>query len=164
MEFEKVVFSRKSIRKYQKKNISKDCLEHICMAGFAAPSARNIRPWECVIIQNKCVLLMLSEMKSQWCMLRNAAAAILLIGKEDKYFQQNCAASVQNMLLDATDQYIGSVWLGLYPNQELMKEISVKFKLPKEKVPFCLIALGYPDEEKAKRSYNDQWRIHYETY
>ena len=64
------------------------------------------------------------------------------------YLAINCAAATQNILLAAHAEKLGAVWLGVYPKQERMFSISGLFLLPPDIIPFSLIAIGYPNEEK----------------
>lgn len=156
---------RRSIRSYIKKEISYDKLEELCNMGMAAPSAMNTRPWEFIIIKDKEKLKELSELRKYWKMLPQAEAAIVVAGIYDKYFEQNCAAAVQNILLAATDMGIGSVWLGLYPNMDSVKKIMEMFDMPENVIPFAVISLGYPLEEvKSASRIPDKAKIHIEKW
>lgn len=164
MELQKTIFSRCSTRKYNDKKISKQTLKEICICGLAAPSANNTKPLELIIIQDKEILRGISRLKPQWYMLKNAAAAILVAGKKDKYFQQNCGAAAENILLAATDQGIGNVWLGLYPNLELVEKIRKIVLLPEGKLPFCFVSLGYAMDKKERKFIYQENKIHWEVY
>lgn len=45
----KEIYTRRSIRKYEEKPISKDVLEQIIDAGRVAPSAKNRQPWKYLV-------------------------------------------------------------------------------------------------------------------
>ena len=47
------IFERRTIRKYQEKEVSNDIVIKLLKAGMAAPSARNKQPWEFYVIENK---------------------------------------------------------------------------------------------------------------
>ena len=53
MELMEGILSRRSVRKYEDKPISKEILERIIKAGQYAPSAHNTQPWEFLVIQEK---------------------------------------------------------------------------------------------------------------
>ncbi len=46
------IYNRRSIRKFQNKNISKEIVEEILNAGRAAPSAKNRQPWKYIIFSS----------------------------------------------------------------------------------------------------------------
>lgn len=165
MDTLKVIQKRRSIRCYTEDEITYDQLRELCNMGMAAPSAMNSRPWEFVIIREKKRLKKLSELRQYWKMLSKAEAAILVAGVKDKYFEQNCAAATENILLAATDMGIGSVWLGLYPNMDEVKEIGRMFGLPDCIIPFSVVSLGYPAEHiKNTVRIPDNKKIHIENW
>ena len=144
---ENILRKRRSVRVFSERVIEKKLLEEICLDGLQAPSARNTRPWEIVIIQEKEKLKRISELRAPWKCLQGAAAAIVISAKKDDYYQQNCAAMAENMLISATEKGIGSVWLGLYPHIEESEMLRLLLKCPEGIQPFCVIALGYPEAE-----------------
>ena len=47
------IYTRRSIRKFQKKNVPKEILEQLVDAGRMAPSAKNRQPWKYVVYGGK---------------------------------------------------------------------------------------------------------------
>lgn len=52
-ETEKVIYNRRSIRLYKKKQVPKELINRIIEAGRFAPSAGNNQPWKFIVIQNR---------------------------------------------------------------------------------------------------------------
>ncbi len=52
-ETEKIIYTRRSIRLYQKKQVPAELIRRIIEAGRFAPSAGNNQPWKFIVIQNK---------------------------------------------------------------------------------------------------------------
>ena len=50
------IFNRKSVRKYTERPVEKEKLETLVRAGMAAPSSRDRRPWEFVIVTDRDLL------------------------------------------------------------------------------------------------------------
>jgi len=147
------ILNRRSIRKYTDKPVNKDVILQLIKAGMYAPSARNSRAWQFVVIQNREMLNQLLQLHPYGKMLQEAACAILVCGdrnidKEEGYLTINCAAATQNIMLAAHELGLGSVWLGVYPRQERMKEISEFLQLPEHLIPVSLISLGFPAEQR----------------
>jgi len=44
------IYARRSIRKYQERPVEREKLETLLKAAMAAPSARNGKPWEFVVV------------------------------------------------------------------------------------------------------------------
>ena len=53
MNFEDVLIKRRSIRKYNDIDISREDINKIIWAGTLAPSAHNRQPWEVIVLKDK---------------------------------------------------------------------------------------------------------------
>jgi nitroreductase len=101
-------------------------------------------------------------------MILNAPVAILVVGDEalayGGYLPQDCAASTQNILLAATARGYGSVWCGIYSNDERSNAISKLFDLPENIKPFSLVIIGRAqDNSPAKNKWQPE-KIKYEVW
>ena len=72
------VLGRRSVRKYTDEPVSKEQEELLLSAGFSAPSARNARPWEFIVVRDRGRLAELSTVRQYWGMLKNAALTIVV--------------------------------------------------------------------------------------
>ena len=147
------ILNRRSIRKYTDKPVNKDVILQLIKAGMYAPTARNSRAWQFVVIQNREMLVHLSQLHPYGKMLQEAACGILVCGdrnidKEEGYLTINCAAATQNIMLAAHELGLGSVWLGVYPRTDRMKDISEFLELSDHLMPVSLISLGFPAEQR----------------
>jgi len=163
------IFKRRSIRKFTDQKISDDSLKKILTAGMCSPSAHNSQPWKFIIVKNKGVLSDIMKVHPYTGMLRTADMAIIVCGETrdgdpSSYWSQDCAASTENILLEATELGIGSCWCGVFPYEERIAPIRELFKIPSGYYPFCVIALGYPDEQKPANNRYIKEKIHYEKW
>lgn len=167
-----MIFQRTSVRKYTDKQVTKEQIDLLMKAAMAAPSTKNVQPWDFVVIQKKETLLKITEIHNYSSMLKEAPLAIVVCGNKAKssiegieeFWSQDCAAATENILLEATELGLGSVWLGVYPKNEVMKPLADLLMLPDYIIPFSIISLGYPKEEvQPKDKFNPQ-RIHYEKW
>jgi nitroreductase len=53
MNVEKAISSRRSIRKFSRKEISSGCMRRIIQAGIDAPSAKNRQPWKFTVVSGR---------------------------------------------------------------------------------------------------------------
>lgn len=167
-----MIFKRTSIRSYTDQPVTKEQIEMLLRAGMAAPSAKNVQPWEFVVIQDKEHLLKITEFHPYSSMLKQAPLAIAVCGNTTKIalegvedlWVQDCAAATQNILLEATELGLGSVWMGVYPKQDIIKGLRELLILPDFIVPFSLLAIGHPaGEVRPKDKYNPE-RVHWEKW
>jgi nitroreductase len=159
------IFSRRSVRRYLPKPVSSDLIENVLKAGMNAPSAGDEQPWHFIIIDKHDLLLNISESHPYAKMLKDAPIAILVCGdlqvlKFKDLWIQDCSAASENMLLAAHDLGLGAVWIGVYPAENLVREVRNILNIPQHIVPFSIIGMGYSAEEKKGRLRYDKSKVH----
>ncbi|MFH1275754.1 MAG: nitroreductase family protein [Candidatus Woesearchaeota archaeon] len=159
-----IIKQRRSIRKYQLKQIREVELKKILESAIYAPSGRNQQPWYFTVIQNKELISymgtkakeMMSKSKEDWIAERgndtnfnifyNAPTIIIVSGRKEAYSPlTDCSAAIQNMLLTAESLNIGSCWVGLVSHFFTLKEEVQKLNIPDGYDPYYAVCLGYKD-------------------
>jgi len=167
MEVIEAMLKRRSIRKYQDKEVSAEVLLELVKAGMAAPSACNNQPWEFIVVTS------LAKELQQHLRFGNykAPAAIVVCGNLkiakgglQRYWEQDCSAAMENILLAATGLGLGSVWIGLHPIESVIKPLRKLLLLPDYVIPLGVALIGYSDEDKPKRTQFNPKRIYMEQY
>jgi len=163
------IYKRRSIRRYQDKPVSDALIREILKAGMNAPSAGNEQPWHFLVVDDRKILDAIPKFHPHSRMLYEAPVAILVCAdmsliKYPEYWPQDCAAATQNILLAITGLDLGGVWLGVYPKEDRVKKLQGMFNMPEDIVPFSIIALGYPAEEKPPKNLFDADRVKYNSW
>lgn len=164
------IFKRKSIRKYLGTKVDRELLSHLCYAAMQAPSAHNAKPWEYLIIDDEELVSEVSTFSQYATFAKGAPALIIVLLNKNKIsekhtkWEQDLSAATQNILLELTDKELGGCWLGLYPDEVRMKNISKMCSLPNHLVPFSVISLGYPETEYHNVDKKDPSLIHFNRY
>ena len=163
------ILTRRSIRAYTDKQIDDATIDILLKAGMYAPSATNNQPWHFVVVRSKDAMNKIMEVHPYSKMLKTANAVIVVCAEQTSevqkmFFPQDLGACTENILLAANSLGIGSVWLGVYPGKERVQEIAQIFDIPDDIVPFGLISLGYPAEERHDPNRYDASRIHTEKW
>lgn len=159
------IYTRRSIRSYSDKPISRETLDALVKAGMNAPSAGNARSARFITVEDRAVLDAIPELHKYATMLHQAPAAIVVCGDvsteyHQAYWVQDCAAATQNILLEATSRGIGSCWLGIHPREEREKGLSELLGLPSDVRPLSVVALGYPAEDKEPNDFFEAEWVH----
>lgn len=158
------IFNRKSVRKYTERPVDKEMLETLVRAGMAAPSSRDRRPWEFIIVTDRNLLDTMGDGLPLARMLKDTKQAIIVCGdtiKSNNAWQLDCSAAAQNVLLAAESMGLGAVWTAAYPYPERMKVVRDALQLPEHIVPLTVIPVGYPvGMEKTKDKFNKK-QMHY---
>jgi len=158
----RLLFERRSIRRFSGESIEREQLLLISEAGLAAPSASNRRPWHITIITNREELNRLAEVNPYGKMLTKAAAAFVVSGDKNRMYEgegrdfwiQDCSAVTQNILLAIHGLGYGGVWIGQHPLQDRKNAARDILMIPDHLEPLSLIAVGVPEENKEART---QW-------
>jgi len=152
MEFEKTLFARRSIRRYKGDLLTDAQIESLMKAGMCGPSGMNLRPYRFIVVRQQETL---DQIKS-FCPYGkyNAPNAILVIGdtnRSPKMWGNDCGAATENILLQATDMGLGTVWCAMYPFQDRSEPIKKLLNLNPGEEVYSLILIGVPDEERPSR-------------
>lgn len=175
MEFRELVKARRSCRAFESTEIPDDQIAAILEAGQWAPSPMNLLPWEYIIVKDKGVQAQIIEAAEEakqtvidsdgpgWVgkyrmeYLKEAPVFIVVLFDPSKggvgvFFNQPhgalqaVSACVQNMMLAAADQGLGSLWFTFFDPAKLQTLLGIPEKFEVAGV----IPIGKPaDEAKA---------------
>ena len=160
----KLLFSRRSVRKYADRPIEDNLYTDLLEAAMAAPSAVAKDPWHFIVVRERSRLDEIAELLPSGKMLKEAAGAVIVCGEIarahdglESYMLQDCSAAIENILLAATALGLGSCWLGVHPRPERIEGIQKIFDLPEGIIPVSGISLGWPAKEpEARTRYRDE--------
>ena len=159
-----VIFSRKSVRHYTDQEVETDKLLTLVKAGMAAPTAMNRQPWSFIIVTNMAQVASIND-RPGLMMLKKAKAVILVLGKKDeKFWQQDCSAATENILLAAEALGLGAVWCAGYPMTDRTESYKELFNYSDDYEVLSLISIGYSTgEDQPKDKYKEE-KIHWNRW
>lgn len=160
------IFARKSVRKYLAKPVEKEKIGLLLKAGMAAPTGKDTRPWEFVVVTDRARLDSMAAALPYAKMLKNAPAAIVVCGDTTKssYWYLDCSAATENILLAAEALGLGAVWTATYPYEERMEVVKKCTGLPDHVLSLCVIPVGYPAIPHSPKDKWDESKVHYDEY
>jgi nitroreductase len=154
MNVGKAIQRRRSIRKYQQKPIPEIVIESMIEAARLAPSAANLQPCEFVVVDDDAVAEKLFPYL-KWAShiapdgtppdgSHPTAYIVVLVNRKiaPKGGERDVGAAVQNILLTATEQGLGSCWIASIDTQA----VSALLRIPDHCHVDSVIALGYSAE------------------
>ncbi|HOV13797.1 MAG TPA: nitroreductase family protein [Spirochaetota bacterium] len=162
-----IIKSRRSVRSYENKSISKDDLKELLEAGMYAPSAGNEQAWQFIVLEGE-VLKKYLELNKNVPQSAPFGILVCMDWSQEKYKGMNmpfvdCAAATQNILLLAHSKGLGAIWTAIFEN--VKSEVKKLLNLPEHIEPFSFIPVGYSKEnnrETPKRY--DEKKIHYNKW
>lgn len=160
------IFARKSVREYLDKGVEKEKIDLMLRAGMSAPSARNLRPWEFILINDRTTLDSMAAALPYAKMLTQARYAMVVCGDSTRssLWYLDCSAAAQNILLAAESLGLGAVWTAAYPYGDRMQVVRKFTALPDSVLPLCVIPFGYPATSQQPKQKFDENKVHYNKY
>ena len=159
------IFERRSVRKFTSEPVSDKQIEKLLRAAMVAPSAKNVQPWRFVVIRDKKILEEMAP-KMPYARLETATVAIVVCGDVsgyNKFWEHDCSAATENLLLAAQALGLGAVWTAA-SDEERAPIVAEALGLPENIRPLCIVPVGYPDGETSPK---DKWKpenIHYDRW
>jgi len=153
MEILKIIKERRSIRKFQKKEIPGEIIDKLIEALIWAPSAGNLQSRKFYFVFNQEIKEKLGEAALDQSFI--AQAPLVIIGCTDdkisrRYGERkklysicDVSASIENLMLLAIEIGLGTCWVGAFNE----KEVSKILNLPGNLRPIAIIPVGYPAEK-----------------
>lgn len=135
---------RRSVRSYLPDTVPEEIIERILEAGRLAPSAGNIQPWHFILVTdiNKRQALSAGRFAK---FVSEAPVVIVGCGNErasPKWYAVDTAIAMQNMVIAATSEGLGSCWVGSFDEREVRNIL----KIPDEYRVIAMLTIGYPHE------------------
>ena len=160
------ILSRKSVRDFIGKKVENEKITILLKAGMAAPSGRDLRPWELIVIQNRSTLDSMAAELPYAKMLNKAPMAIIVCGDSirSSYWYLDCSAVSENILLAAESIGLGAVWTAAYPYEDRISTVRKYTNIPENIIPLCVIPVGYPNGTQSPKNKFDEKKIHYEKF
>jgi nitroreductase len=161
MDVLEAIRKRRSVRRFTDDAVSKDDLETIVDAGRLAPTGNNRQPWDFVVVTDQA---MIEQFKISGAWITSAPAVIVVVmDSQSRWWVEDGAAAIENMLLASTALGYGSCWVegDALPHEEQYKRI---FDIPADKQVMALIPIGVAAETPAPEKKSLEEVLHWEKY
>lgn len=157
MDVNKAITTRRSIRRFKQDPISREVLKKIMETARIAPSSGNVQPLQYIVVTNPALVEQVFAC-TKWAGHiapagdppegeRPVAYIIVLVDTEvmsnPQHAQRDSGAAVENMMLTAVEEGIGSCWLGTLDKKKLREILNI----PEQFVIDTVVALGRPNED-----------------
>jgi len=100
---------RRSVRKYTGESIQRKDLEKIVDAGRLAASGSNQQPWDFIVITDRTMINQL-KVASHWMEKAGAIIAVVM-DPSSRWWVEDGAAAIENILIASTALGYGTCWL-----------------------------------------------------
>lgn len=164
-----IIFKRHSVRKFTQEKVSDKKIENLLKAGMQAPSSCNSQPWEFIVVLNEEDKLAISKMHQFAKPAAQASHLIITLGNLNEakvigMIEQDLGACNENILLQATHEGLGAVWLGFHPIEDRTLKLKEYLEIPDYCIPFSVICVGYPANQSEVKLRYDKSKVHYDRF
>lgn len=165
----KAIKNRRSVREYQDKPVTEEDIIEIIKAAQFAPTGRNNRLVEYIIVKDQAVkenLYQISRKQIDQDFVKKAPVILVLVSNKRKnnlYIQDLSIASA-HIFLQSAELGLGTVWKNINPEQS--EEIKQLLNIPESYSLVNIIPIGYPKENLEAHT-DDEFsnkKIHYEKW
>jgi len=151
MEVFEAIKKRRSVRAYQRKEIPEDILMKILESARLAPSAHNAQSWKFIVVRDEKTKEKLAQACHHQNFIKECDVVIAGVSLNPQYKLSsgivadhlNLAVALDHMSLTATEEGIGSCWIGAFSQKEVKEILNIPFQYE----VVALLTLGYPKEK-----------------
>ncbi len=161
METLEAIRKRRSIRRFTNDPVPNADLETIVDAGRLAATGSNQQPWDFVVVTDRSTI---EQFKVSGTWIGQAAAVIVVVmDPASRWWVEDGAAAIENMLLASIALGYGSCWVegDALPREEQFKSL---LGVPGEKRVMALIPVGVAAEIPAPEKRPLPAVLHWEKY
>jgi nitroreductase len=144
----KAILSLRTVREFADEPVSEESLQRILQAGRWAGSAKNIQPWQFIVIREHLTMEKLSTCGQFSQHLPGAPLAIAIISDQVRLAGFDAGRAAQNMMLAAWAEGIGS-GIATMHDQACARQV---LGVPEEKDIAIVLDFGYPAHEGSVKS------------
>jgi len=147
-----IMKKRKSIRGFKDIEIEKEKLDYILEAFRVAPSAKNLQPWKLIVINDKKIIEeLVPACKNQYFIAEAPIVIAACAFEEEAYgimgsylnsYPVDIGIAFEHLILAATEQGLGTCWIGAFFEDEVKKVLDV----PEKVRVVALTPVGYPND------------------
>jgi nitroreductase len=144
-----LIKTRRSIRKYKGKEVSKELIMKVLEAGSWAPSASNNQPWRFVVVSDIDLIKKIGASSTVIGVINRfveTAPVIVVIFSQahHRWVDLDCGICAQNIMLEAHSLGLGTCFIGAFRRNNIKNILGI----PEKARIIGLITLGYTGEEE----------------
>jgi nitroreductase len=152
LDVKKAIESRRSIRKYKKKEIPETVMDDLLDAARKAPSSSNKQAWKLIVVTDEEMRRRLVPVSGNQSFVGDCSAYLVGVSEpEVGYSPVDITIALDHLSLRAVELGLGTCWIGDFEPMRVKEILGVPVD---HDVPVCM-TLGYPSTVPAARKRKD---------
>jgi nitroreductase len=151
-----LIRKRRSVRLYAEKPVEKKVVDVLVETLLRAPTSRNNRPWEFVVVDDRETLERLAGAKESGSQfLKGAALAIVICADPEKsdVWVEDCSIAAILVQMVAQSVSLGSCWIQIRNRKQSDAMTSERYVrkvlgIPNQLKVEAIVSIGWPAEKK----------------
>lgn len=156
MTLHELLLQRHSIRRYTEEPIDAEDVKTILEAALLAPSSKNMRSWQFVVVEDRDVITSLEKLKPSYAVsLRSAPLAVIVTSspEQSEAYIEDATCAAMFMHLQAAALGLGSCWIQVRGREQEDGEPSENYVremlgIPNDMVVECVMTFGHSAETR----------------
>ena len=130
-----------AVRRYREQRVPAGIQGRIVEAGRLSGSSINLQPWHFIVVEERYTLRKIGEIMKTGRYTADASfAVVVLVEKDSPSAVSDASRAIQNMILTAWSDGVGSNWVGF----GTMPAIETLLGAPKSFEALAILPFGYP--------------------
>ncbi len=134
--------TRRSVRAYDSREVTREILTDLVDCGRLAPSGMNVQPWDFVVITAADTRQRLGDLCEYGGFIAEAPACIAVVGREERFTVQDTACAATCIMVAARAHGLCSCWVHVQ-GKPIEREVNRLLGVPADRHVICLLAVGY---------------------
>jgi nitroreductase len=157
-----------AVRRFKDTPVPEPIIREIVEAGRLTASGSNTQPWHFIVVRDKQTLNRLGQLARTGPYIPQAPMAIVVAMDASPLAVSDGSRAIQNMILTAWSQGVGSNWVGF----NNLQEVNSLLGIPEEVSVLAILPFGYPADALGKGQkkrkplaevvYNERWGAPFE--
>ena len=141
MEVFDVIRTVLAVRQFRDQPVPESIVTQIVEAGHLTASASNKQPWHFIVVEDKATLHQLAGLARTGPYIAEAPLAIVVgVDKNNPLAVSDASRAIQDMILTAWGQGVGSNWVGFVG----LQGVNALLGIPDEVDVLAIVPFGYP--------------------
>ena len=153
MNFDDAIFGRRSVRRYEQRQVSREMVERLFDAAEASPSAGNLRARKYIVVVGPEMKRALALAAFSQEHVEAAPVVIVVCAEVDRssarygdrgslYAIQDASAATMCLLLAAHASGLGACWTGAFDDSLVREALGLDERV----LPIAIVSVGWPAE------------------